>query len=225
VAIPTRRDVAGSALRHRVIAAERSSSLPLPCFVALCENSSLRDSRLWLVVKWTPSEFSPFVFVPWCAAAPCFGCVDVVSHKGTKTQRLRAGARSPGIERSEIANRRLPEGQRRRALATAMSSSHCDAPAAPMNAATLIDFSTVISGALPGSGRRGRRPSGVPPRSHHFQHVLTNVAHGLRGCLWIESRGPSSAEVIRKVSPATSAFGGILAFAGFARRLWGARLR
>jgi hypothetical protein len=30
-------------------------------------------------------------------------------------------ARSPGIERSEIANRRLPEGQRRRALAMATS--------------------------------------------------------------------------------------------------------
>jgi hypothetical protein len=33
-------------------------------------------------------------------------------------------------------------------------SSPCDAPAAPMNAATSIDFSAGISGALPGSGRR-----------------------------------------------------------------------
>jgi hypothetical protein len=32
-----------------------------------------------------------------------------------------------------------------------------------MHAATSIAFSTVISGALPGSGRRGRRPSGLRP--------------------------------------------------------------
>jgi hypothetical protein len=83
-------------------------------------------------------------------------------------------------------------------------SSPCDAEAAPMNAATSIEFPTGVSGALPGSGRRDVALPAAPLLAPTRRHVLANVVIPTRR----DSFAPPPRDVLANVATtAASAHG------------------